>query len=755
MLPLLLASGGPGQERAPAAARPAPASLAPTGGLQDADSAEDVFTALQQLGAMRQQVGLQAKVAGLPVGVQVESKDLTPKVGGLTPGGWKWLGPDNLGGTTLALLSYPRDPRLMWAGSKGGGLWHSTNAGEHWTIVNESLAGIPVSCLAIDPANPEVIYAGTGDGYDYNGISGIGILKSTDSGATWKRLASSADFYWINQLAVSADGHGLLAATPIGLYRSSDGGDSWKQAADIGEVPIQNVSFHPAAAQRCVASGWRGAAYSSSDSGLSWSRAEGLPNIGGQVGNRAGRVVVACAAAAADVVYASVDSDGGRLYRSRDGGHTFTATQNDEKYLEGGGIEEHCLWAGDPTRPDLVVAGAYDLWRSLDGGKTLEKISDWKKVELPQKRIFFKTIVSHGGYNGTDSRTLYVGTWGGIGRIEDITTVSTDDGWQILNNGYGGSEMVGVAGNAATGTIVAGCNTHGTLLLSRDGAGKWTFMAGGNGGNCAADPKDPQCFYGCSWCLQLNRTLDGGKTVQWIDKGIKDAGSYDNALHQAPFVLDPNDSRVLLAGGKSLWRTSDARAGTPVWKPIKRSNGQLISAIAVSPGSADTIWVGHANGALFQTSNGSAEAPAWKLVGERLPRKRFCSRIVFDPANPRRVFVTYRAYEANNLWRTEDGGENWTNIPIKAENTRPLATPCNDLAIHPSNPRCLYLATQVGVFASENGGQSWSPTNEGPTGCPVRQLIWMDKTLVAATEGRGVFQIDLSGVRAARAASEP
>ncbi|HTU18839.1 MAG TPA: hypothetical protein VMG10_12340 [Gemmataceae bacterium] len=752
LLLFVLGLGGQGQEETPAGDRAAPVSFAPTRGLQDVDSAWDVYHSLQQLNAMRQQVGLQAKVAGLPVGVQVESKDLMPKVGGLTPGGWKWLGPGNVGGTTLALLPHSKEPRILYAGSAHGGLWKTDNGGDRWRIVAELVGGagtVAVSCLAADPANPDVIYVGTGDGKDSRGLPGIGILKTTDGGASWKLLSRSLNWYWINQLAVSSDGRVVLAGTPMGLMRTGNGGTSWVPAADIGEIPIQEVHFHPAAAKRCVAGGWRGAAYYSNDGGVHWKRSTGLPILRGQPGDGQGRVALACAAGAADVVYASVDIDGGRLYRSNDGGQTFQPAGNDEKYLEGYGYAAHCLWAGDPTRPDLVVVGSFSLWRSTDGGRNLEKIGSWDKVKPPQTRFAFKTIVSHPRYNGTENRTLYVGSSGGVDRIDDITTASLTEGWQTLNNGYGSTEIVGIAGDAGTGTLVAGCETHGTLL-SRGGENKWSLVMGGNGGFCAVDFRDKPCVYGSSWCLQLYQSLDGGKTARWIYDGIKDAQNQNAALTAAPFVLDPNNAKVMLAGGKSLWRCTDTQAEAPVWKSVKMSTGQLISALAVAPGSSDTIWVGYQNGSLSQTSNGRAEQPTWRSISDtQLPRKRYCSRIVIDPRNPQRVFVTFWGYAANNLWRTEDGGNAWTAVPIKAGGAKQLTAPLNDLAIHPSNPRCLYLATQVGIFASEDGGRHWSPTNEGPTNCAVQQLLWMNKTLVAATYGRGVFQIDLSGVRAA------
>ena len=80
-----------------------------------------------------------------------------------------------------------------------------------------------------------------------------------------------------------------------------------------------------------------------------------------------------------------------------------------------------------------------------------------------------------------------------------------------------------------------------------------------------------------------------------------------------------------------------------------------------------------------------------------------------------------------------------------------FCAPSRGCAIHPNNSKLLYLGSDVGVFASEDAGNTWSPTNEGPPNCAVDDLFWMGTTLVAVTHGRGMFTIDLS----ASAASGP
>lgn len=158
-------------------------------------------------------------------------------------------------------------------------------------------------------------------------------------------------------------------------------------------------------------------------------------------------------------------------------------------------------------------------------------------------------------------------------------------------------------------------------------------------------------------------------------------------------------------------------------------------------GNSDVIWVGHNNGDVYRTTNGTAVTPSWSKMdgnGSMPLPSRYNTRLTIDPTDHKVVYATFGGYSRGNVWKTTDGGMNWTNIGAQLPET-----PVRSLVIHPDRPKHLYIGTGVGIFASENGGTTWSPTNEGPTNCSVDELFWMKKTLVAATHGRGLFKIDL------------
>ena len=182
------------------------------------------------------------------------------------------------------------------------------------------------------------------------------------------------------------------------------------------------------------------------------------------------------------------------------------------------------------------------------------------------------------------------------------------------------------------------------------------------------------------------------------------------------------------------------RVLSPAWRAIKAPSAatdNFINAIAVQEGNGNVIWVGHNNGELYKSTDGLSSTPTWARVGAAtLPARRVMS-ILTDPANANHVIVALTGFVANNLWQTTDGGASWSSIT----GNLPFA-PIFDVKRHPSNASWLYVGTSVGIFTSEDGGASWSTTDEGPANIRVRQLFWIDgSTLGAATFGRGMFNV--------------
>jgi len=738
--------------------------------------ANALLNALTQLDSMRMRSAALAGAAGVPSGQQVQPRALMPPTAGLDPGhtGWTSLGPGNIGGRTRSIIIHPQDPNTMWAASAGGGVWRTDDGGASWGPVDDLMANLAVSSIAMDPTDPNIIYAGTGEGFsNLDAMRGAGIFRTVD-GATWYQLEATArpEFYSVTRLSVSTDGKVLLVATPQGILRSEDSARlSWSQTL---YVPIADVKFHPTDSEQAVAGGLAfssgdGKAYYTTDGGQTW-------NTASHAEAWSGRVELTYALGDPSIVYASVQMATGQIWRSTDGGKTYSrrrsalANGRPTDYLGDQGWYGNVIWAGHPADTNFVIVGGVDLWKSKDGGHTLIDISTWWDPDNISAHADHHFIVAHPGFDRDTNRTVFFGNDGGVFKTDDVETVGNDadwpriNGWVELNNTYAVTQFYGGAGNVASGTIIGGTQDNGTLRFTpAGGMESWSEMMGGDGGYCAADPNDPNYFYGEYVYLNIHRSTDGGETADyisgqvwngfdWVWKPppyrISDAKN-QNALFIAPFVLDPNEPNRILGGGLSLWRTNDAKTPNtintgPSWRPIKGSAGSYISAIAVAQGESDLVWVGHEDGQVYRTDNGTDNNPVWKRIDQTglnpLSVRPHCRHITIDPSDHDTVYVTFGGYARYNVWKTTDGGGKWSDIGASLPEA-----PVHSLTLHPRKSEFLYVGTEVGIFASEDGGVTWSPTSEGPTNCSVYELFWMGETLVCATHGRGMFQIDLSG----------
>ena len=655
--------------------------------------------------------------------------------------GWRWLGPGNAGGRVRAIVIDRSHRDTMFAGSAGGGIWKTTNGGASWDPVDDFLPVLSVASLAVHPTTPNVMYAGTGEGYsNFDAVRGAGLFKSVDGGATWTQVSATKKFDAVNRVAISPDGLVLLiACASSGVWRSTDGAVTFHEVTLNGaRIGANQVIFSPTDSRKALLAGSDGTAAYSSDAGVTWHRSSGW--------SATGRVELAYSRSHPSIVYASVDINGGSLYRSVDGGATFSLAHNGN-LLGTQGWYDNVVWV-DPTDPNHVLVGGTPLWQSRDGGAT------WKQIDVFGSHVDFHVVAEDPGFDGGANQNVFVGNDGGVYKA-DLATLGLSSQFENLNNNLGVTQFYGAAGNASTGVVFGGTQDNGSLRYRPDAATNWDQVAGGDGGFAAADPNDSRYFYGEYTYLQLFRSSDGGNLITPIFGGIPDAGRAASFI--APFVLDPNNPQRMLAGGSSLWASDNVKAATPSWRVIKPpspDSPDYISAIAVAPGNADTIWVGHELGDLYRTTNGRASSVSWTRLTTPVSYLTVLTHIAIDPFDPNTVYVTTGGFGEVHIIKSIDGGASWSIATGSGDTALPDA-PVYDLQIDPTTDSTLYAATEVGVFVSKDGGASWELPQDGPANVCVEKLFWMGSTLVAATHGRGLFAIDVATAATTSASVSP
>lgn len=753
----------------------------------DGEIAPDGFTlAADRLVEMRASPppALRGRVAGMSVGPLPETPHaVLEHTSGLAPDntGWTWLGPGNIGGRIRSILITSSTPRKIYVGSVGGGIWTSTNGGASWQPADDLMANLAICSMAMVPNDPNTIYAGTGEGFIPDGakndeIQGNGIFKTTD-GRIWKQLPSTKatptnqDFLKVNAIAIDRNGI-VLAGTRTGVFRSIDGGKNWSKVLPAAAPPppapppppaiIGNILFDPTNDSKCIAGLLQGGGiYYSTDGGANWTRSTYPTDT------PIGRIQVCYAKKDPSIVYASVEAlpsgvNAAQIWKSTNGGASFTKKNNTTNYLDKQGWYDNIIWAGDPNDADFVIVGGVDLYKSIDGGDSISPIS--AGLTAGSVHADHHVIVADPGYNGSSNNTVYFGNDGGLYKADNVKTVAIADGWTNLNSKLPITQFYSLSGKFTTTgstttitSVVGGAQDNGTMRYTpAEGANDWSTWFGGDGGSVASDWNNANNYYGEYVYLQIFRSTDGGSTGQYIcglrPDGTKKPAPYciddmqnnKKALFVAPFILDPTTPLRLIAGGSSLWRTHDATAPNtmdtgPTWEVIKPplpapDDKALVSAIA-KPANFAQMLVGYSNGQIYK----SDDLPLWERVGTVIGATRMCTSLTIDKKDIERFYATFGGFQSDNIWTSWNAGTNWRSLGA----TLPQA-PIYCVAIHPENSDWIYLGTETGIFASEDGGLTWAPNNEGPTNCVVYQLAWLGNTLCCATHGRGAFAIDLT-----------
>jgi outer membrane protein assembly factor BamB len=625
--------------------------------------------------------------------------------------GWKSIGPGNIGGRIRSILIDPANPQKIYVGSVGGGVWITSDGGQSWQPGDDLMANLAVCCMAMHPTNSSTIYAGTGEGFRNDDIAdfirGDGIFMTNDSWV-WTQLASTKDnpdFRWVNGLTINNDATAILAGTKTGIFRSPDGGVSWSK---VLSGAVGNILFNPGDKTKVIAGLlFGGGIRYSTTGGLSWNTSTKPAGSSG-----VGRSQVCYAAANPNIVYASVETSAGasEIWRSNDGGRTFakrnaTSGGVPVNFLASDGRNQgyydNIIWAGDPTNSDFLIVGGVDLFKSTDGGNTLTQISDWRKAP-PSPHADHHAIVAAPGYNGTTNKSVYFGNDGSLYTTSDVTTAGTNathtNGWRFLGSRLPITQFYSGVADPTTKTVIGGAQDNGTLrYTSAAGANNWNTVFGGDGGYVASDPTNTNNFFGEYVYLGIFRNTDGGATSI---KSEYISGQYWNG---ANWVWKP-----------APYSIPDAQSS---------STALFIAPMVLDPNDANRLLGGGRS--LWLTTNPLAansptSGPTW--TGIKSPvGGALISAIAVAPGNSDIVLVGYDNGRIDKTTNATASMPTWTRIDTNGIGASRL---CTWLAIDANDNQRLY-ATFGGfqgnnVWTSPDGGTHWTNIAGGLPAAPVR-----------------------------------
>ena len=709
------------------------------------------------------------------------------KLKGMKP---RAVGPAGMSGRITAIDVVNNDPNVIYAGAASGGIWKSESQGIDWEPVFDEENLQAIGAIAIQQSNPDVVWAGTGEGNPRNSLNGgYGIYKSLDAGKSWQLmgLEKTRNIHRIiidrddpNTVYVAAIGSPWGEHPERGIFKTTDGGQSWKKilfvnnrtgAADL-VVDANNPNKLIAAMwehQRkpyTFNSGGEGSGlYITFDGGENWTRKtadDGLPK-----GNL-GRIGIAISQSNPKVVYALIEAKKNGLYRSDDGGFKWKLINSNSSGRGSAGIGNRPFYYSDifvdPKNEYRIYSVFTYVNYSIDGGKSFKQL-------MPAYGSDAGVHPDHHAWwiHPDDPDFMIDGNDGGLNITKDKGKT-----WRFVENLPVGQFYHINIDNEFPYNLYGGMQDNGSwagpaYVLKAQGIRNsyWQEILFGDGFDVIPDPKNSRFGYGMSQGGYVNRYDRTTGTTKLIRPTHPDPDMKLRFNWNAAIAIDPFDQETIYFGSQFVHKSDnqghewdiispDLTTNDPEKQKQYDSGGLTMDAtgaenyctiLAISPGTLEEniIWVGTDDGRIQLTRDGGK---TWNNVTPGLatyPKNGWVAQIkpsVFRKGEAYAVINNYRNFDFKPyLFRTRDYGKTWENLLSGKPETFGYSL---SMVQDPVEKNLIFLGTENGLYVSLNEGSSWTKWTEGYPSVPTMDMMIhpREHDLDIATFGRSFYVFD-------------
>lgn len=679
----------------------------------------------------------------------------------LNYGSWSQVGTNLNIGRVLSVAISPSNGNNLFLGSASGGIWKSTNGGTSWSAVRTGLPILGVPTITFHPTNANILLAGTGEVYRVDtsnigfnvwkarGTYGVGLLRSTDGGVTWTQVLTKSYSNLFGVLMIRFDpnnANNVFACTTNGLFKSTDAGATWNPTPILNKIYVSDVVINSTnsnimmAAVGNLVNADKGI-YRTTDGGATWTKVvhaaiptsfSGFSRFAYLSGN---------------TVYVTMGRDDGgatqnELFQSTDfGASNWTSLAN----------SHHCayqFWFANtaailPSNPNIIYMGGVNFYKytvSTSTGTTVGSMhADFHEIK----------------FDPSNSAIAYICNDGGIYKSTNMN--NTTPTFTAINTGLNIAQFYGSVGVSAltANRFIGGLQDNG--MWAYNGT-TWSNPFGGDGGPAMIDPTNDNIVYASNDARTLRKSTSG---ITGAFSTVLNSWAFvgdDRTGFMAPIGISKTTPATLYVASDNLHKSTNSGGAWTNNNGTIANNTAYIEAkfktginLAVSPLTANKLYVSLSpfsqrvdnalnvvgNPTLFKSINGGT---SFTNITTGLPN-RFVMDMAISPTNDDSMMVVLGGYGTSHVYLTGNGGLTWVD-----RGTGLPDVPYNAIVFDKTNWNNVYVASDLGVYVSNNQGQRWFDFNGGLADATMvfDLQITADNRLLAATHGKGMFISNLA-----------